>query len=293
MEEQKQKNVWKILAITFGVLLIISWFNLFGTSETQAKANVQAYLDALPIDATAGDVTKDKGLYKVDISVEGQLVEAYVSKDGKMLFTAPIDLTTPPITGSTTQEPVEIPKTETPKVKLFVMSQCPFGTIAEAAIDPILDLLDFDFTLYFIASENQDGTFSSLHGQPEVDGDTRQLCVNKYYPDTYMDYIACVNKNYQSLPWESCLTENNMDINKIKECYTGEEGKALLSENIKESNKYQVTGSPTLIINDVKYQGQRNSEAYKQAICSAFTTTPEDCGEIITTAEAPTPSGSC
>jgi len=169
------------------------------------------------------------------------------------------------------------------------MSQCPFGTIAETAINPVLDLLgdEFDFTLFFIANENPDGTFKSLHGQPEVDEDIRQLCAVKYYPDTYMDYISCINEDYKNLPWESC----SKDMPKIKECFD-DEGKDLLSENIKEANKLGVGGSPTLIINDVTPQIARTPEAYKKAICEAFESAPEECEQILSTAGTQA-TGSC
>ena len=36
-----------------------------------------------------------------------------------------------------------------------------------------------------------------------------------------------------------------------------------------------------------------NSEAYKQAICGAFNTAPEECAEVLEAATATAPAGSC
>lgn len=291
---EKPKNIYKILTIVFAILLIITIIKPFsgGISEGEVKTKTEERLNSIlelqgaVVTVNINDVTEENDLYKMTMDVGGQVMDMYATKDGSLLFTSVLDMEEPlpSITGSTTQE---IPKAKTPEVKLFVMSQCPFGTIAEAAIKPVLDLIDFDFTLYFIATAMPDGSFQSLHGQPEVDGDIRQLCAAKYYPDTYMDYIMCVNKDYQNLPWEEC----SKDMPKIKECFD-EEGKELLSENIKEAQKLGVGGSPTLIINDATFQGQRTVEGYKQAVCNAFNTPPDECDEVLSTQEAGA-TGSC
>lgn len=293
-QEEQPKNIWKILTIVFAILLIILYIKPFsgGISEGEAKTKALTMVNTLLMGrAVVGidSITESNDLYKLAININGEVTESYMTKDGSLLFPSAINLDEDmtPITGSTAQE---IPKAEKPEVKLFVMSQCPFGTIAEAAIKPVLDLLEFDFTLYFIANEMPDGSFNSLHGQPEVDEDIRQLCAVKYYPDTYMDYISCVNKDYRNLPWESCIEENNMP--KIKECLEGEEGKQLLSENIQEANKRGIGGSPTLMINDIAYQGERTAESYKQAVCDAFEEPPEECSEVLSTQQQGS-AGSC
>lgn len=300
-ESKKPKNVWKILTIIFALLLVVSYFKPFsgGLSEVEAKNKALTHINALLQGQAVAEIptiSEDRDLYKLEIVINGQKMESYMTKDGSLLFPSVIDTSVPPITGSTTQEtPKEIPKTKTPEVKLFVMSQCPYGVLAENTIAPVLKLLGnkINFNLFFIANENN-GEFQSLHGQPEVDEDIRQLCVMKYYPETYMDYVLCINKDAKNLPWESCLSENKMDAIKIKTCVSSE-GKKLLSENIKEANKLNVGGSPTLVINGVEtsavYQ-YGNSEAYKQAVCSAFNKVYDECSEALsaTTSQA---SGSC
>ncbi len=191
----------------------------------------------------------------------------------------------------------ELPKKEKPEVKLFVMSQCPYGTIAEKAMEPVVDLLGdkADIKLYFIANDNGDGTFKSLHGQPEVDGDMRQVCIDKYYSNEVLyDYLVCVADDYRNLGsiWEKCAKDNGIDVAKIKSCFDGDEGKTLLAENVKEAEKYRVSGSPTLIINDQRYNGARTSEGYKQAVCSSFAEEQEECAEVLSGTAAPA-SGSC
>jgi hypothetical protein len=171
------------------------------------------------------------------------------------------------------------------KLDFYVMSQCPYGTQVEDAIAPVLEKIggDIDFNLHFIVTENPDGTFKSLHGQPEVEGNIAQLCAIKYNPVKYMDMIVCQNKNAGSIPgnWESCAQSNGLAVDKIKSCYTGDEGKDLLRASITETNKVGATGSPTIYLNDQKYAGGRQENDFLRAICNSFENDkPQACSDI-------------
>ncbi|MFH1403809.1 MAG: DsbA family protein [Candidatus Altiarchaeota archaeon] len=170
-------------------------------------------------------------------------------------------------------------------VEFYVMSQCPFGTQVEDAIKPVLDQIggSVDFHLDFIATDNGDGTFTSLHGEKEVRGNIVQLCAADISPDKYMDMVVCMNKNAQNIPdnWESCAKENNMDVEGIKSCYNGDQGKNLLSESSKKAANRQARGSPTMYINNKQYSGSRKSTDFLRAICNEFPgNKPDACSNI-------------
>ncbi len=170
------------------------------------------------------------------------------------------------------------------KVDFYVMSQCPYGLQVEDAVAPVLAKMgdSIDFNLNFIANEQGD-TFRSLHGEPEWKGNIVQLCAAKYDPDKYMDMVVCMNKNVGAIPgnWEECASENSLDVSSIKSCYEGEEGKELLRENIKLAQEVGATGSPTIYVNDQKYQGGRTENDFMRSFCNFFETArPETCSEI-------------
>ena len=181
------------------------------------------------------------------------------------------------------------------KLDLFVMSQCPFGTKAFDAMEPILELFpDIDFNVWMIATEGENGTFNSLHGQPEVDENIRELCAIEHYPKKhrYMDYIYCRNKDIQSDEWESCAEEAKISVDVIKECFEGDEGKELLAENIKLGNELGISASPTwLANNNYKFSGI-DSATVQQNYCKANPDL-EGCNETIEVADAGVPAGSC
>lgn len=169
-------------------------------------------------------------------------------------------------------------------IELYVMSQCPYGVQFENALKPVYDKLgdSINLRIDYIARETSPGVFSSLHGQPEVEGDIIQLCAAKYYPDKYYDFIECQNKGYHDLGGsvESCSREAGIDASKITKCSEGDEGKSLLSESIKNANNAGATGSPTVIISGQDYGGARDSETLMRVLCNKLNNHPA-CKDVV------------
>ena len=166
----------------------------------------------------------------------------------------------------------DVQKSDSATVDMYVMSQCPYGVQAENAIAPALDRLgdSVDFNLYFIGGVDEQGNFRSLHGEPEWRGNMVQACAIEHEPDNYMDLVLCMNENPNVIPdnWESCSEELNLDTEKIRNCYEGEEGKELLTESFTISELAGAQGSPTIKINGEDYQGARDANSFTRAICN-------------------------
>jgi glutaredoxin len=163
-------------------------------------------------------------------------------------------------------------------LEFYVMSQCPYGVQVEDAIAPVLKKLNgsVNFSLNFIGSF--DGTnFNSLHGQNEVLGNKVQLCAIKYNPDKYMDMVVCMNKNMQQIPtnWETCAADAKLNVEKIKSCYAGAEGDALLTASFDAAKARKAGGSPTIYLNGTQYSGGRGETAFLRAICEYVPEHPE------------------
>lgn len=155
---------------------------------------------------------------------------------------------------------------EKPKrLDLFVMSQCPYGIQAINAMEEVLNNFgkNIDFHLNYIASENPDGSFDSLHGQGEVDENIRELCAAKYYPSNYINYVWCRNKNIQA-DWQACA----QDFPAIRACAAGEEGQTLLSNNIKLGNELGISASPTWLVNNRYIFNGLDAETVRTNFCA-------------------------
>ncbi len=181
------------------------------------------------------------------------------------------------------------------KLDVFVMSQCPYGTRALDAMKEVLDNFknNIDFDIHYIATELPDGSFSALHGQPEVDENIRELCAVKYYPDNYkyMDYIWCRNRDIRSTDWQSCAKAAFGTADVIKTCFEGAEGKQLLSKDIEIANQLGIGASPTWLANNqVQFSGI-DSETTKQNYCKANPGLA-GCSNTLT-ASSDVPAGGC
>ena len=183
-------------------------------------------------------------------------------------------------------------KLDKPKIELFVMSYCPFGTQIEKGILPVIEALKdkVDFEVKFCDY--------SMHGQKELKENTRQYCIEKEQKDKYLDYLKCfLDKG----DYSGCLDKAGINKAKLKQCEiaTDKEFKITQDYNDKSTykngfprfnvfksdvEKYNVQGSPTLVINGaVKRPANRDSETLAKLICSAFKNPPEECSQKFST----------
>ncbi|MBU2638610.1 MAG: DsbA family protein [Nanoarchaeota archaeon] len=168
-------------------------------------------------------------------------------------------------------------------VEFYVMSQCPYGTQVIDAIAPVLEKMGdaVDFSIDFIGGANPDGTFTSLHGQPEVDENIRQLCAMRIAPDKYMDYILCQNKNIRNAAAnaDTCAAEAGIDASELNACFEGNEGKQLLTESFAKADAVGAMGSPTIYVNGNAYNGGRDALSFQEAICR-YANWHDECSDI-------------
>jgi len=187
--------------------------------------------------------------------------------------------------GTTTSEPTGKTFKNKVPVEFYVMSKCPYGVQVEDMFTPVMDEMgdSVDLHIDFIATPEGEG-FKSLHGQPEVDGDIIQLCaMNKNpKPGSYLKFIGCQNKTYREIPnnWEKCAKDTGLNVEAIKTCKDGAEGKALLAASAKKASERQARGSPTIFIGGEPYKGGRSKTDFMRAICSKLTKKPKACAAL-------------
>jgi hypothetical protein len=112
---------------------------------------------------------------------------------------------------------------------------------------------DFKPDVHFLALE-KNGEFEAAKGKPEVEEDMRSVCVYKYYPKIFYDYISCRAENIHSAWWEDCLAKG-ADREKISTCAKGPEGKALLLENIGLTKELRVMFGPAYLMDNQEVFG--------------------------------------
>ena len=179
------------------------------------------------------------------------------------------------------------------------MSFCPYGNRAENTMVPVYNLLKnkIDFNVHYIVSVSGT-TVNSLHGQPEVDENQREACVlDESGFDSWWKFVIYVNNNCGSdgSCWRAAANQANVDTIKLTKC-VDEKGLSLMTESEQASNAAGATGSPTLVINGVQSDSvysYGDTNAYKDAICSAFNTASSECSTQLQAVVDSGATGSC
>ena len=191
-------------------------------------------------------------------------------------------------------------------------SFCPYGSKVEDILAPLVSPWeaktreDANVWVYYLTFQNYStgypkycidkrNRFCSIYGVPEVKEDIRETCIQIYQRDKFWSYIEAVNRsaspeNINSL-WPTIASRVGVDINRIEKCEK-QEGLSLLKKGqefaqgpyfVQDPAKHDgqprisISGSPTLIINGVVYDGERTKESIKDIICSAFKDPPVEC----------------
>lgn len=107
---------------------------------------------------------------------------------------------------------------------------------------------EFNPQVHFLAVEQESGKFDAFKGEEEIEEYLRCVCIKKYYPKHFWDYMFCRVKDISSSWWDSCLSD--ADYYKIKACATSEEGKMLLRENIRLNKELRVLFGPAYLLDN-------------------------------------------
>ena len=277
------KNNWAIATIALSVLLVTtlvvtSLGYTIGIGSEKAGQKVLEFANSQGANAELVSSESNGEFYEVVLSIQGQNVPVYISRNGKNFIPSITPLTAKavqtPSTQATTESvsvtPDEIPKSDKPVVEAFVMSHCPYGTQAEKGIVPVMKLLDdkIDAEIKFV--------YYAMHpSYGEVEEQLNQYCIQEEQNDKFIDYLTCfLGKTGAPEDGEACLDEIGIDKAKLETCVTTTDSKFNVIANLEdesswlsgrypkfdihkaENEAYGVGGSPTLVINGIKIEAQ-------------------------------------
>ncbi len=277
--------------------------NILGESVVdmeKAKGDAAEFINEVILQgqssANITEISEDEAtnMYKVKLEIDGQEYTSYITKNGKYLFaTEPQEITTSE--EDPEQATKEYPKSDKPEVLLFTMSYCPYGNEAENFVEPVARLLKDKANIephYVIYNEKDYGykgkeycldnenKYCSMHGVGELNQGVRELCVYRDQKDKFWDFVMAANSDCTAENIEKCWTKAakkaGVNVDKVKQCQANE-SIALLKKEVELNKKYDVSGSPTIVLNGEQYEGQRSPETFKQAVCSAFNSSPGSC----------------
>ena len=292
-------NLWMIISAVLVVVIIVMavWPRAGVLSGQQAGDKFVSFINDNYGSGIIFKSASDQGsLYEINVTFNGNEVPVYVTKDGKY-FVEPAYLT--PIvsktasSSSSTPAPTNVPKTDRPKVELYIWSYCPYGVAAQGPMADVANLLknsaDFESVLYYAG-----------HGEHEVEQNKIQACLQKYAKNKYWDYaksfVANIYPECSSTRTIDCDKNNSLSLMKslgidytsVMACVDSQ-GEALTQEYAARAGTNNVQGSPTIIINGVNVNVARDADSIKNVVCNSFTTAPAECSQTLSSTAA-TPS---
>lgn len=298
------------------VLIVIGLFSfqkpIKNISPEAAKAKTETFVNTYLMQtgnkATIKEVTTEYGLYKLKIDIVSDVIESYVTKDGKLFFPQALNIDQIS-SGAKNKANAAAPaapaasvtnKSDKPKIELFVMSYCPYGTQIEKGLLPVLATLGnkIDFALKFCSY--------AMHGQKELAENLTQYCIEKEQPEKFDNYLKCFLEAGDSA---GCLTKTDVKKTKLDACVAKTDKEFKVNDNFAsktdyqgsfpgfavekaDNDKYNVGGSPTLIINGQEISSERDSASLLKTICSAFNNPPKECDTVLSSASPASGFGS-
>lgn len=267
----------------------------------EATAFVNANLVAEGATATVSSVTEESGLTKIELSIEDQTYTIYLSEDRNLFFPQAYNIAE--IQQQKSQAAAEkeaayqesltkIAKNDKPAVELFVMSHCPYGIQTEKAIIPAVKALGdkVDFQVKFCDY--------AMHNDKELKEQMNQYCIQTEQKDKYLPYLECFLGDGDSA---KCIAQTGVDANALNSCAARVDGQYGIMAGYNNQStwvngtypkfpvyqadvdKYQVSGSPTLLINGTEISGDRTPATMLKTICAGFNAAPEACSQTLST----------
>lgn len=224
------------------------------------------------------------------ISIPFLLTQKKINENSAQTYVPNQVATQQPVDTALATIPINITKSDKPKVELFVMANCPYGLQMEKALIPAYNLLKnkADIDIRFVSY--------AMHGKEEVEENTKQYCAQEQDKDKYFSYLDCYASTQNSA---SCLKQAGLNEKSLTSCIDKSNKQFGIMDKYNDqttwlsgrypiypihqdlNDKYGVQGSPTLVINGTQVEAGRTPNALKDVICSSFTNPPAECGQTL------------
>jgi thioredoxin 1 len=138
-------------------------------------------------------------------------------------------------------------------------------------------------------------TITSMHGDEEAQENLRQICIREEQPDRYWKYVSCYLIEGKSA---DCLKSSSADQGQLSSCVNdSSRGLAYAKEDFDLASKFDITGSPTLTLNNkivsefdfaTNTTSARSPEALKELLCCGFNKESSFCAQQLNKSQAMT-----
>lgn len=157
---------------------------------------------------------------------------------------------------------------------LYIMSGCAYGREALREVLEFADLFGaMEWHLWFIGEVAGD-SLATLHGEEEADDEMVWLGVQAVYPELWLPFLAGMSRDGATTA--GIIRTLGMNATLI-ERWVKRKGKKSLADHYRRSMRLTVTASPTLFINNARYDKPIESRRLAKARCVLLTKKPAFC----------------
>ncbi|MFH0773258.1 MAG: hypothetical protein V1922_03020 [bacterium] len=292
---------WSMVAIVAalaGILLIVN--NFRGKSDEfknkTIPAAIKKVLNSPDTKFEVASVKETNGVYEFQLKLQNQTYTSYITKDAKILFTSGVKLDEvgkAPATKTQAQKKLtcnDLKKADNSTLTAFVVANCPYGLQTQRLFKKVLEEapnMASNLKIKYIGSI-ANGKITSMHGDEEAKENLRQICIRDEQLDLYWPYVNCYMQEGKT---EQCLTNTGVDTTKMTACTEdAKRGLAYAQKDFDIANKLNVSGSPTLVLNDTQVVsefdfGGRVPNSVKTMVCCGSKTKGDYCSKDISTNE--------
>jgi glutaredoxin len=286
----KGRNIFKTLFFVV-LLIVLGYFAFLKISEQNNLNNfktkvipdaVKQVIGEQKLDYKIDNVVAVSGIYKFEIVIKSngaeQKYNSFITQDGKLFFVSGIELQQKAATANTTPDKTtkmtcsDLPKKDAPKMTAFVVANCPYGLqtqrLFKKAITDIGAMAQNLEVRYIGSIEN--GKIISMHGDKEAQENLKQICLRDEQPGVFMPYLSCYMQEGKT---DECNATAGVNTANLKACTDdANRGLKYAAADFALADKFQVSGSPTLLLNGEKVVsefdfGGRNVKAIKDMLC--------------------------
>ncbi|KKP31948.1 MAG: hypothetical protein A2312_00295 [Candidatus Staskawiczbacteria bacterium RIFOXYB2_FULL_32_9] len=252
-------------------------------------------------------VSEENEFVRIKIKVGSNEFDSYATKDGKLLFPQAFNLSeekTDTVATNTASKSndaekqkaaTSVEKSDNPVLEAYIVSRCPFGLQMQRAMSEAIksmpELNKYMKVLYMGSVSNDGKSITAMHGEAEAKENLRQICIREEQAEKYWDYSACQMKS--SGQEVACEKSIGIDSTKLNSCMSDpSRGVAYAKKDFEGQNKYNVTGSPTMVLGQAVISengfGGRSADGIKSMICAGFNNQPSFCSTKLNTNPAAT-----
>ncbi|MCP4119992.1 MAG: hypothetical protein GY737_32265 [Desulfobacteraceae bacterium] len=221
----------------------------------------------------SGKITEEKGNLFIkgkgfQYSVSGKYTDAIKKKKGRQVVLSGV------VKVKNQIEATRLVEKKDNTLELFVMSQCPFGQMAETSLINYIDTLpddqrpDISIRYIFNLKNNK---FTSMHGEPEIAENLVQMVVRDEFQDYFHPYLL-QRCNDMERPWREVAKEIGISDKKvahIENKIATERKKLILAEYNYAVLTYDITDrSPTYVWESEIISDVRKIEVFKDLVFS-------------------------